>query len=531
MSGKRAIDYIRCGVMLLLLLPLLWMNPQKANAAEHTFTFFYNNSCASCREDEDIYEMFNRCFSSAEKEKMDYEVLVYNAFVQSGRELYEQYCIKYGQEAQEEELFPVLAVDGAWVCGYGEIEDYLKNDFKKVAEDEAEAAGPEDEAVGPKDEAAELDSGKTSGNTKPDEALSAFLEELERDLQSQDPLVLLFTTYNCGDCEKVKEFLKTSDYDGTVREYNIGEADTVEVLRSLYSVYQVEEKRQRVPAVFAGDQVFTGKEEIMDGLSGKPDAGTLLSFVNSHINADTIKASARMDYITLFFSGLLAGFNPCGISMLLMLLTILLTSGTNVLKNGLLYTGAKIITYLGIGIGAYFAVSAVFSEGMQRISRIVTSLMAFLLLVLAIFNFMDFWSARHKEYGKIRMQLPKGLRRFNHNLIKKMNRVSKHGVPFLALGLGVIISLGEFFCTGQIYMASILYMLRSEVQETGRILMMFAVYVGAMMIPTIVVLLIIHKTRSANRVSEFMLHHMDVIKLFNGILFLAFFSYLLLSIL
>ena len=52
----------------------------------------------------------------------------------------------------------------------------------------------------------------------------------------------------------------------------------------------------------------------------------------------------------MFGAGLLAGFNPCSISMLLMLFSILLTGQSSVLKNGILYLAGKYVTYLGIGL-------------------------------------------------------------------------------------------------------------------------------------------------------------------------------------
>lgn len=72
-------------------------------------------------------------------------------------------------------------------------------------------------------------------------------------------------------------------------------------------------------------------------------------------------------------------------------------------------------------------------------------------------NFLDFLSVRKSEYGKVRMQLPKKLRHLNHQMLKKASHMEGAFLGILILGLGIAVSLGEFFCTGQIYMASILY--------------------------------------------------------------------------
>lgn len=524
MKKRKIVFIIVCFVIGIL----IGKNPKTVSAANVTFTFFYNNSCASCKEDEDIYQLFNRCFSSEEKAQMDYEIVVYNVFQQTNKEVYEKYCRDYQIETTEN-AFPILVVNGQWITGYEEIEQYLKNDFKEEHE----------ESTSENDHKQKQDENSTSEQKIQLESSTdtSVLEQLtqnsrEKNIKESDKYLLLFTTYSCEDCEKVKKFLGEMDSSVTIEEYNIGAENAVEILQTLYAYYLVEESRQHVPTVFIGNQVLTGQEEIIKALSQEgaftnATYGTFLESVNQKVGTETV---SKINYLTLFGSGLLAGFNPCGISMLLMLLSILLTSQSGVLRNGILYIVAKLITYFGIGIGTYYAVSAVFSDELKNITRIFTIVVAVIVLILAVLNFVDFRNVRRKQYGKIHMQLPVILRTFNHHMIKKMGNVSEKFVPLLAFGLGIVISFGEFFCTGQIYMASILYMFRTHSKDILQILSMFLVYVGAMMLPTIIVLLVIYKTRTTNAVSEFMLRRMDFIKLFNAILFFMFFIYLLVGL-
>ncbi|WP_313130864.1 glutaredoxin domain-containing protein [Anaerocolumna sp.] len=522
MRKRRIVFIIVCFVIAIL----LGENPKTVSAANVSFTFFYNNSCASCKEDEDIYRLFNRCFSVEEKEQMNYEILVYNVFQQAGKEVYEKYCKDYQRETTENE-FPILAVNGQWITGYEEIEQYLKNDFKEEQEQSTAEYDNEEKHNSTSQQKSQLES---STDTSVLEQLTQ--NSRDKNIKNSDKYLLLFTTYSCEECEKVKEYLGEIDSSVTIEEYNIGAENAVEILQTLYACYGVEDRRQHVPTVFIGNQVLTGQEEIITALSledafSKATYGTFLESVNQKAGNETV---SKINYLTLFGSGLLAGFNPCGISMLLMLLSILLTAQSGVLRNGILYIVAKLITYFGIGVGTYFAVSAVFSDELKSITRIFTMVVAGIVLILAVLNFVDFRNVRRKQYGKIHMQLPVTLRTFNHHMIKKMGNVSEKFVPLLAFGLGIVISFGEFFCTGQIYMASILYMLRTHSKSMLQILSMFLVYVGAMMLPTIVVLLVIYKTRTTNAVSEFMLRRMDFIKLFNAILFFTFFIYLLASL-
>jgi glutaredoxin len=418
-----------------------------------------------------------------------------------------------------------LVVNGQWITGYEEIEQYLNNDFVEGKDNSTIKYDNEQE----QDAKSASEQKIQSENSTDTSILNQIIQNSrEKNIKNEDKYLLLFTTYSCKDCEKVKEFLKGIDSSVIIEEYNIGAENAVEILQRLYVYYQVEDKKQHVPTVFIGNQVLTGQEEIISALSQK-DAfsnatyGTMIESINEKAGTKTIR---KINYLTLFGSGLLAGFNPCGISMLLMLLSILLTAQVGVLKNGMLYILAKIITYFGIGIGAYFAAAAVFSNGMESITGIFTIIVAGIVLILAVLNFFDFINVKREQFGKIRMQLPVRLRTFNHGMIKKIGNVSEKFIPLLAFGLGIVISFGEFFCTGQIYMASILYMLRTHSESILQIISMFLVYIGAMSLPTIAALIVINKTKTTNVVSEFMLQHMGLIKVFNSILFFVFFIYL-----
>ena len=96
--------------------------------------------------------------------------------------------------------------------------------------------------------------------------------------------------------------------------------------------------------------------------------------------------------------------------------------------------------------------------------------------------------------------------------------------PLMILALGVVISFGEFFCTGQIYMASITYMLKDQVKAA---IFPFLVYTTAMSLPAVVMILLIQRTRNTEAVSDVMFGHLGAIKIVNAVLFALFAVYFL----
>lgn len=486
--------------------------PAKAEAAGSTYEFFYDNACASCNEDEKIYEIFENEFSKEEREQLDYEIRTYNVFHKSNKELFEKRIQESGRSREECGL-PVFIADGKWLCGYDQINSTLRSVLLEGG-----------------------DAASTSGDSVPtDENTSSyaegFLEELDAGgVDSRDRVMLLFTTYSCDDCSRVKSYLKDGSIaeDITILEFNIAEGGYVEVLQEMFELYGVPEEMRKVPIVFYGNNAISGADGICGGLGESIEKEDIsYEALREQLGGlaksqDEGKASSLL---TLFGAGLLAGFNPCSISMLLMLFSILLTAQASVLKNGALYLGGKYLTYFGLGVGIYFAASMIDQEVLDTAGKVINIVIAVLFTGAAIMNLLDFWNVRKEEYGKVRMQLPSALRRFNHKLIKNAGNTSGKILPFLVLGLGIAISLGEFFCTGQIYMASILYMLRADSGNIWHVMVSFLVYVTAMCVPAAIFIFIIYKTKNTNRISDFMLMHMDIIKLANAVLFLGFALY------
>lgn len=495
---------------------VLW--PVEARAETQVYEMFFENPCASCNEEDEIYEIFKDTFSVEERQNLDYQLNTYNVFQSANMEVYEERLREYGLEKNQVEL-PVLRVGTQWISGYDEIEANLRDVL--MGGEEISVPGQESET--------DRDSG---------DALKKSLDSLKsRGYEKEQQVMVLFTTYSCKDCQQVKDYIERENLSGEaeILELNIAEDNWVEVVQAFFQEYQVEDSQRSVPILFYGDSFLSGAEEIQkgikDGIAGKEAGYERLEY---HLEGMGEKNQGRADtsfnLLTLAGAGLLAGFNPCSISMLLMLFSLLVTAKASVLKNGALYIGGKYITYLGLGLGIYFLASGVEENILNQAGRVINLVIIILLVAAAIMNFLDFANVRKKEYGKVRMQLPAGLRRFNHNMIKNAEKASGGLLLLVVLGLGIAISLGEFFCTGQVYMASILYMLRSQSGTLVHILPLFLVYVTAMCIPTVVFILFIHKTKNTNAVSEFMLKHMDWVKLANTFLFLAFALYFILNL-
>ena len=64
---------------------------------EHILQFFFENVCASCHEEDEFYQLFNRCISKEEKQKLTYEIRTYNVFQETDMQAYEKALAENGR--------------------------------------------------------------------------------------------------------------------------------------------------------------------------------------------------------------------------------------------------------------------------------------------------------------------------------------------------------------------------------------------------------------------------------------------------
>lgn len=516
-SDNRGKRHTVCFFCLLTAFFVIMCIPDPVQAKEKVqIEFFYENVCASCEGDADFYDIYGESLTDDERESLNAEISTYNIFLDSCRTYYEDVTLEL--DIPKETSLPVLVIGDQWVSGYEAMGGFLRS---FLAEGETKGRTGNQTEAGTED-------GDPAGRGTREEDIIAQVEA------AQSPVILLFTTNACEDCEEIKEWIgKNREFlGGEILEYNIIDDNCLDLLKRMFRERQIEEKNWEVPAVFCGNGAVTGKDVIpyleSETLQrqGNEQLTELLKQTAKQ-KTDDLGAAGEdkgVNLLTLAGTGLLAGLNPCSISMLLMLLSLILSEKASVFKNGLLYLGGKYAAYFAIGIIIYLSASQISDQALGQAGRVINMILVVLFGIAGILYLHDAVKVYRQDYGHIRTQLPVGLRRMNHRLIRRTLGKSGAIQPLLILGLGVAISLGEFFCTGQIYMASITYLLKDRIHGVW---VPFLVYVTAMSIPAFVMILVIQRTRNTERVSDFMLRHLGAVKLLNAALFLGFMVYFL----
>lgn len=500
--------------------------------------YYQYNVCGACHPEDDFFEIVSETIKPL-KSEYPYEISVYNTFRVEERKHFQ----KRLQELELEEdstILPALfflSDDGvATVClsSLDEIKEKIVTTLKQTSEENLENVL--------QNEKAKLLEGSQEESTADSSVdWKGQLRDAVSQDTSTDAVLLYFSTVSCTDCSEVKALLKEMKSEEqtaqtgtlTVHEFNIAEGDGVVLVQKLFSLYNVPSDKQQVPIVFYKDGYLSGADEITKNLEQVWKSGGLTNFdLDALLSSDEAKeekSESTQTYIGLAITGFINGVNPCGASMLLMLLAAIAMSGRSVIKTGCAYLAGKFTAYFAMGMGLYKLFMAIGQDIFLSISNVLTWIFAAVFFILAILYLIDFVNVKQKQYGKIRMQLPTALRKWNHERIEKASKINAKWMIPAAVVLGIVISAGEFFCTGQVYLAAILYMMKMQQEMKLQTNAAFIVYVTAMCIPSFLIVLVIEKTKNVIRMSNKTLEWLPAIKLVTAIVFFMFAVFMLIQ--
>lgn len=455
--------------------------------------YFYNNPCASCNEEEKFISLFNSLVGT-DKEDVKINFTMCNIFKTGGAQYLKEYFERYNVP-REKQITPILFVNDQFLAGDAAIKSGLRD---------------------------------------------VFLQEKNKIISNSDEaetVILYFYVPACRECEEVDEFLGTLEKrylmeleDSTkytyvnIKKFNVGEPKNLELIKKYFEVYKVPEDDQSVPIIFIGDTYLSGLKSIKKELLKKIQMGQGittpdLSKGEYHGSGSVINLNGY-NIFGVLMAGLANGFNPCSLSMLLFFLSLVVAKGTNILKMGFAFCFGKFLSYLFLGT-LLFNVFLKFQ--VPWFSTIVKAIVLVCVFVIVLMNIQDYFAAKHERYDRIRLQLPAWLRKYNHKCIKNLSSIqSARWLFVLSFILGMAISIGEFLCTGQIYLATIIYFLKSSPIFNLQALLYFILYDLAFIIPLLLVTYVIYKGKEIFDISDAIRRRMPFIKLMNAILFLAF---------
>ncbi|MBU3092389.1 hypothetical protein K2F40_13040 [Clostridium sp. CM028] len=336
--------------------------------------------------------------------------------------------------------------------------------------------------------------------------------------------LIYFNVPLCNTCNKFEDELNKLQKEHKnikIYKYDISKSQNYEMLVRYNNEYKLNKETGGAPIIFVSDRYIKEPSEIksiireiLQNENEKVKETPILEGIQ--INAN----SFNYDILGFIFTGFINGLNPCSISMLLFFLSLISVKNVGIKKLGFSFILGKFIAYLLIGSVLYTYLSKINIGIYNTIMKEIFILFSAIIIYL---NVNDFLKARKEKFGQIKNQLPRKVRRFNHNVIKRfLENKSGKILVIISFLLGVVISLGEFLCTGQVYLASISYMIQKNSIYSLKAFSYLFLYDLVFIIPPIIIVFIIDKGTDMFKVSSFLVEKMYLIKLLTAIVMFLF---------
>ena len=283
-------------------------------------------------------------------------------------------------------------------------------------------------------------------------------------------------------------------------------------------------KRLTAPAVFVGDDALVGDDlhpSSLEALLARyAESGTrpiCTGDVSDEVVSTIVERFRSFGLATVLVAGLVDGLNPCAFATLVFFISYLAfmgRKGREVLIAGGAFALGVFLTYLGVGFGVLkFLATLPFLDVASRWIYGITAVLCFL---LAIGSLYDWLKARRGKTSEMRLKMPTRLRRWVNRAIREGS-----GTRFLApvtFVTGVVVSIIELACTGQVYLPTILFVLGVPEME-ARATFYLVLYNLMFVLPLVVVFALVYFGTTSEQLGLLIHRHTAKVKLATAGLF------------
>ena len=342
--------------------------------------------------------------------------------------------------------------------------------------------------------------------------------------ESNQTCIYFFYGSGCPHCARVEPFIEqmVQKYNLSIYSYEIYyNRSNLATMHHFFDVYNVSIEKRGIPVVFIGDIYYLGDEPILENLEAKIKElqqcstnvtnpigiwGQFSGFSPNEASFWVITTAAIVDSI-----------NPCAMSVLLILLTLLLSTGERwvAIRSGIIYISAVFIMYLLFGLGIFVVVQ---QSGQSYIFYKVVGALAVIIGVLSV---RDYFVSKAAGKG-LGYSVPECLRPFLRKLLAEV--VTPRG----AFTAGLIVTLIELPCTGGPYSYVLGMLAEKTTQEAAIPILIY--YNIIFILPLVAILaLVTYGFTTTEKAKQWKDTNMSKIGLAAGVLMIILGAYVLLE--
>lgn len=373
------------------------------------------------------------------------------------------------------------------------------------------------------------------------------------DAASSAVALTFYHSPHCKHCLKVKSTIipmLQAKYKDRIRliQKDISDTKNLAEFMALCKEYHVD---AFVPALYveaARDEkyVFIGTDNIENNIftlldsfstdapstSSPPSHGSVKSSSSASAKERLVHTFRSFSLLTILGAGLIDGINPCAFAVIILFISFLSVYGyerRQMVLIGSFYIFAVFVTYLCIGMGLFnFLYSVRLFYYVIKAFYIGLIAFCFFLGGLSVHDFLLIRRRGHSE--QMALQLPAAVKKRIQFLFAQEYRrkTGKHifRVAAGALTVGILVSLLEAVCTGQVYVPVIAFILKVP-ELRIKAFWYLLLYNSMFILPLVVIFILALIGIGSVRMNHFLKSNLGMMKILLAILFFVLGIFLL----
>jgi cytochrome c biogenesis protein CcdA len=345
-----------------------------------------------------------------------------------------------------------------------------------------------------------------------------------------------FYAAGCNECDKAAidlTYLKGKYPQVVIQEFNIDENQPLNACLSRDRGVP-RERWLASPSLFVGDDYLLPEDLTVQNLLALAEkyVATGAKPVWEGYDLDRCRELVKGEFkafsvLTVLGAGLVDGLNPCAFATIVFFVSYLSFTGRKgreVLLVGGSFALGIFLTYLLVGLGLSRVAETVDALGL---APWLYGIIAALCLTLAILSLRDYLKARRGEVTDMTLRLPMNLRRWINRVIRESAQA--RAFVLIAFLTGIVISLIELACTGQVYLPTIVYVMGDANLRVQAILYL-VLYNLAFIVPLVVVFILAFFGTTSEQLGQFLNKRTATVKLMTVVVFLILTGWLTYSL-
>ncbi len=337
----------------------------------------------------------------------------------------------------------------------------------------------------------------------------------------------------CLHCEEMKTDLRkwaARVPELRIRIFNLVKEENKKLDEALSQVFQVPESKRLVDhKLYIGEDYLWSEDLHLEsfqklitkyqGKGAPPPWEKVTKEALEKGEKSIIDRFKRWTLSAVLIAGFIDGINPCAFATIIFLvsyLTFVGKKGREILLYGIVFTSGVFIAYLLVGMGLMTFLHQLSS--FPLVSKGVYLFIAFFALALGIVSLYDYVLFRSGQVAKWKLQLPMGLKKKIHEIIRAQTRFK--GGLLATFGAGFIIAVCTVICTGQVYLPTIGFIMGIPELRANAIFNL-VLYNIMYIVPLVGVFVLTFFGVTSEKMAAVTKKHTGIVKLLMAILFLA----------